>query len=512
MRDKQHWWIWGAVVVLLIRATIAGSAAPIIRAQDKDEPLWFVFQGMATAAYPKTGPFRVKLDGEHFQNLNHTSLDMYFQSWVPDNTGMIWVSESGNDDDLFWAPPDGWNEIALTHTIDIEERFFCWTPDGEWMLIQEKSSESLRLARMRSDGSDYQPLIALEEPSFAKFVAWSPSGEWILFFHHEPNDNYWPNDHKVLYRMHPDGTALQSLQPNDLYYDNDLITVSPDQRYIIIGGPFHPSTLFLVEPDAIPANINDVQAYIRALADIPASAQFIEANWSPNGEWLLLGIREKLDDDPTYDENDNFSIFRLRPDGSYFEGSESTGYGTYWQPLAKISAEFLHTVENEYWMPVWSPDSKWIVLADDIDGQTDLFRVQLDNNERTQLTDSPDFDDVPAAVSPDGRWVLGIAQEDYWTGGYLYQMYPDGSNWQSLLTVEDTRHHRDQFLMFTPDGQGVIFWHQHNANTSRSYSDFYHVQLDSLATTRLAPPNAHSNAYIRDNTAIGIVGWYPPQP
>ena len=54
--------------------------------------------------------------------------------------------------------------------------------------------------------------------------------------------------------------------------------------------------------------------------------------------------------------------------------------------------------------PVFSPDGKSIAYRAIIDGQHDIWVVDLDTGEKTNLTDDPDLDIEPD-WSPDGEWI-----------------------------------------------------------------------------------------------------------
>ena len=54
--------------------------------------------------------------------------------------------------------------------------------------------------------------------------------------------------------------------------------------------------------------------------------------------------------------------------------------------------------------PVFSPDGKSIVYRAIIDGQHDIWVVDLDTGDKTNLTDDPDLDIEPD-WSPDGEWI-----------------------------------------------------------------------------------------------------------
>jgi hypothetical protein len=59
-------------------------------------------------------------------------------------------------------------------------------------------------------------------------------------------------------------------------------------------------------------------------------------------------------------------------------------------------------------MPGLWPDGRAVVFDGIVDGDTELFRLDLESGERTQLTRRPGWD-IAGAVSPDGRWIAFVS-------------------------------------------------------------------------------------------------------
>jgi len=62
-------------------------------------------------------------------------------------------------------------------------------------------------------------------------------------------------------------------------------------------------------------------------------------------------------------------------------------------------------------LPSMWPDGKAVLFDGVIDGDTELFRLELDGDRRVRLTQSPGWD-MAGAVSPDGKWIAYVHYGD----------------------------------------------------------------------------------------------------
>lgn len=108
----------------------------------------------------------------------------------------------------------------------------------------------------------------------------------------------------------------------------------------------------------------------------------------------------------------------------------------------------------------WSPDGKEIVLATNLSGRTNLWKVSAAGSWPVQLSQSEDAQLSPT-YSPDGRWV--VYQQDK-GGNELYDLYAIPSSGGTPVNLTNTPETRELSPEFSADGNWLVF----DAKTSKS--------------------------------------------
>lgn len=117
--------------------------------------------------------------------------------------------------------------------------------------------------------------------------------------------------------------------------------------------------------------------------------------------------------------------------------------------------------------PNWSPDSTRLVFSsyNDKEENSDIYVVDMDGGNLTQLTDTTDFSEYSPVWFPDGSKIVFASSEDepymspltfeivYAGRSDTYVMDADGGN---LTQLTDTK--KGGVLDWSPDGARIMFW------------------------------------------------------
>jgi dipeptidyl aminopeptidase/acylaminoacyl peptidase len=108
----------------------------------------------------------------------------------------------------------------------------------------------------------------------------------------------------------------------------------------------------------------------------------------------------------------------------------------------------------------WSPDGKEIVIATNLSGRMNLWKVSSSGSWPTQLTQSDESQYDPT-FSPDGNWI--VYQQDK-GGNELYDLYAVPARGGAPVNLTNTPEIRETSPRFSPDGGSIVF----NAKSSKS--------------------------------------------
>ena len=156
----------------------------------------------------------------------------------------------------------------------------------------------------------------------------------------------------------------------------------------------------------------------------------------------------------------------------------------------------------------WTPDGRRIVYTATIEGDMEIFSVDVDTRRVTRLTTSPGEDRDPS-LSPDGREIAFSSKRD--GNEEIYVMRADGSATRRLTTSAGV----DLSPAWSPDGRAIAFTARRDTlqsvyimNTDGSHvrrlSTGVHVTRDAL---RWSPDGTRIAFQIArgDNYDIGVV-------
>ncbi|MCF8008239.1 MAG: chitobiase/beta-hexosaminidase C-terminal domain-containing protein [Halanaerobiales bacterium] len=183
------------------------------------------------------------------------------------------------------------------------------------------------------------------------FATISPDGLQVAF------ESYRHDTEGEIYRRNLDGSIIKRLTVNDVV---DMFPDwSPDGSRIVFSS-YRNNILEIYHSDL---NGDDVQRLT-----VRPDTEEIDPTWSPDGNEIAF---------ISYENNnyENKDLFIMDSNGENIE---------------KIT-----DIESDVRTPSWSPDGKEILFASDLDGDYDIYKINIETKARTQLTSESGFDGYP---------------------------------------------------------------------------------------------------------------------
>jgi Tol biopolymer transport system component len=228
---------------------------------------------------------------------------------------------------------------------------------------------------MNSDGSNQKRLISSPDSHFDP--SWAPGGERIAFTLFE-----YGADILQVYVMDANGSSLKNISIS--LDDNGWPAWSPDGKRIALyaynnGAP----GLYVMRADGS----NNVNLTNRGWLDR-------EPSWSPDGEKIAF--------------TPGNAIYVINADGSNMK-------------------RLIIDATN----PAWSPDGEKIAFCSDRDGNWEIYVMDADGRNETNLTSNPAHDMDPT-WSPDGEKIAFTSDRD--GNDEIYVMNADGTHQMNLTS------------------------------------------------------------------------------
>ncbi|MCB0208816.1 MAG: PD40 domain-containing protein [Anaerolineae bacterium] len=208
-------------------------------------------------------------------------------------------------------------------------------------------------------------------------------------------------------------------------------------------------------------------------------------NWSATGQPLFTG--DQNNDRDVYIIDANNEPFNLSdapgddlhpawsPDGRHvvFSSGRTGNFEIYTIDADGENLTQLTTSQPYEEWPVWSPDGRQIAFISDQNGNADLFVMAADGSNPRQLTDDP-ADDWPASWSPDNRQLVFASNRDgNWN---LYVISANGGD--ALRLTNDPTDERDP--IWSSASNTIAF----TSNRGDSW-DIYTLDVPSPLTTEI---------------------------
>ncbi|MFC2172805.1 S9 family peptidase [Acidobacteriota bacterium] len=163
---------------------------------------------------------------------------------------------------------------------------------------------------------------------------------------------------------------------------------------------------------------------------------------------------------------------------------------------------------------IWSREDHQIVFAKDVNGneQHDLWAIDVQTGEVTQLTNTPKAQEYPAQFSPDGKWLSMLSNRDGQLN--LYKLRPDGSEVTAL-----TRFANPVYAGGKWSSDGALIACTCNEEDDLKNQDIYIVQADGTGVRRALQvdvgsqemtadwiPDSHSLSFTSDASGVNRPG------
>jgi len=151
------------------------------------------------------------------------------------------------------------------------------------------------------------------------------------------------------------------------------------------------------------------------------------------------------------------------------------------------------TFKGNNWPYTWFFGSQKIAFVTDRDGNLEVYSMNEDGSEQTNLTRHSSKDFCATGASPDGQWIAFASDRP--GNDDIYKMKVDGSQ-QTRLTTDPAS---DKCPHWSPDGEKIVFFSDRNGNY-----DIYVMNVDGTEQKRLTdhPADDWTPAWSLDGKSI----------
>jgi len=309
--------------------------------------------------------------------------------WSPDGARLAFevfkgiVGSPDTSQDIVIATVDGTKLTNLTQD-DFSEGHPAWLPDSAHVLFLSQANRGLYL--VSADGARWTDVLkgAIQITSFQL----SPDGTRIALVTGRIGFD------EEIYVVKLDGAGLFNLTQNP---NSDWHPLwSPDGRRIgFVSDRDGNWEIYVVNADGS-GLINLTQS----------AADEQHFTWSPDGRYVAVALHPEGRDD---------ELYLAKTDGSGMRNlTQNAG-----------DARFCAWTVDDRCELAWSPEARELAVVASLDGREEIYLVDVESGEWTNLTQTPRADESYPAWSPDGRYMAFVSNRD--GNQEIYVMLADGS-------------------------------------------------------------------------------------
>ncbi|MFC1528590.1 PQQ-binding-like beta-propeller repeat protein [Candidatus Latescibacterota bacterium] len=404
--------------------------------------------------------------------LTWDGIDKWETDWSPDGKMLAYTDDF---DDIWIILPDGSNPNNLTENISGECYYPCFMPGSQGVMFTryDENTERNSLEVVDLQKNHY----VLLENAYAG--CWSRDGLYLAY-------RIDSTDELAVLDFETGQTKI--IAEGDDGYGSSCF--NPSGKYVITSKEMENGSQKLF---SIPRDGGEhVQlTFGEGIHDYP--------DFSPVGEWIVYTDLETLTlfaySNKTRTSSEVFpDTYDMTLSGSFSPGGDTFCYilGQYNTTTGSYSNE-LFVAEFPFGGGTVSSDQS-IVFASDRDGNREIYVMNPDGSNQTNLTSNSALDEYPS-WSPDGSKIVFDTNRD--GNRELYTMNSDGSNLNRLTNNSST----DMEATWSPDGTKIAFLAGRDGN-----AEIYVMNEDGSNPTRLttSPASDDRPFWSPDGTKIAF--------
>ena len=381
-----------------------------------------------------SGIYTMKPDGSEINQLTNNNYNDSWPRWSPDGDKIVFVSDRNGNSEIYIMNRDGSGQIRITES-PADDICPVWSPDGSMIAFCTRRYESGGTEIVRrniNDGDTWG--FNLTRLTYSKqhhssnaddFISWSPDGKWIVFESDRDRD-----DPEIYLINAVDGSNAQRLTYTRAL--DEVPSWSPDGRKILfssdmIGLPHNGNyEIYIMDNDG---------ENIKRLTDIKGQDTY--PSMSPDGKNIVFESWQNGHPELYKMKSDGTQIKRLTNYKKHDNNKEYIGNGNpSWSTIIKNQGEN-STRAN-------------IVFESDRDGNHEIYIMNADGSDQTNITKHSGFDGSPV-FSPNGKKIAFVSDR---SGKHnVWIMNGDGSNLYNLTNSSSENY----YPSWNPDGTKITY-------------------------------------------------------